>query len=138
MVNRVELLGNLTRDPELHYTPLGAPYCFLRIATNRFSGNERHTDFHFVTAWHGNAQRAAERLRRGDRVFIEGRIETYALTRDGVRQERMRLVATRLVFLHDRPPTRPINDQSGVEHIREVIEHEAPVMELREPAEDAA
>lgn len=122
MINRVELLGNLTHDPELQYTGQGIPYCSIRLATNRYSGGQQFSDFHFVTAWHGQAERAAAELKTGDRVFVEARLETSSFTRDdGSRHERMRLVATRVLYLHGRRLKPTGVEPTGPEPIANVI-----------------
>ena len=98
----------------------------------------QHTDFHFVTAWHATAERAANDLQRGDRLFVEGRIETYAMTRDGVRQERIRLVATRVLALHARRRNPAAETPTGPEHIGALIDEESNAAEVREPVEEGA
>jgi single-strand DNA-binding protein len=140
MLNRAELLGNLTHDPELRYTSQGFPYCFIRLATNRYSGGQQFTDFHFVTAWHGHAERAAQELKTGDRVFVEARLETSTSARDdGSREERIRLVATRVLFLHNRRRT-PRVEPSAPEHIADVIAEQKTVAapEVRTQPEEPA
>lgn len=140
MLNRVELLGNLTHDPELRYTGQGFPYCFIRLATNRYSAGQQFTDFHFVTAWHGHAERAAQELKKGDRVLIEARLETNVVSHeDGRRDERIRLVATRVLYLHGRGRTQRVVDPTAPETIANVIaDVKDSSAERREPAEDGA
>lgn len=134
MVNRIELLGNITHVPELRFTPLGVPYCFLRLATHRFSGSQRHTDFHFLTAWHGVAQRAGQHLDVGDRVFVEGRIESYRLDRDGDVQERVRFIATRVIPLHNRPR----REDTAIDVEQDVADVSTALPEVHIPVEEAA
>ncbi|MDP3973773.1 MAG: single-stranded DNA-binding protein [Candidatus Daviesbacteria bacterium] len=78
--NRVELIGNLTRDPELRYTPNGAAVCTFGIATNRtyVSEGERkeEVDFHRLVAWNKLAELCNQLLKKGNRVFISGRLQT--------------------------------------------------------------
>jgi single-strand DNA-binding protein len=139
MINRVELLGNLTHNPELRYTAQGTPYCLIRLATHRYSGGLQRTDFHFVTAWYGHAERAAQQLKTGDSTFVEGRLETAAFVDgDGKRQERARIVATRVLSLngHRRSPT--VTEPTGMEHIAEIVGDAAPASEVREPAGEEA
>lgn len=125
MVNRVELLGNLTHSPELRYTADGVPYCFLRLATNRYSNGKQFCDYHFVTAWRGQAERSAQSLKTGDRVFIEARIETGSVAReDGARDDRIRLVATRVVFLQGRRNVPHVDQPTGPESISGMIADE--------------
>ena len=78
--NRVELIGNLTRDPELRFTPSGAAVCTFGIATNRTYVSEgekkEEVDFHRLVAWNKLAELCNQLLKKGNRVFISGRIQT--------------------------------------------------------------
>ena len=77
--NKVELMGNLTRDPELRYTPNGAAVCTFGIATNRsyvVDGERREdVDFHRMVAWNKLAELCNQLLKKGTRVFISGRLQ---------------------------------------------------------------
>jgi single-strand DNA-binding protein len=78
--NKVLLLGNLTRDPEVRYTPKGSAVCDLGIAVNRVyttdSGEKREeATFVDVTLWGRTAEIAGEYLKKGRPVFIEGRLQ---------------------------------------------------------------
>lgn len=77
--NRVELIGNITRDPELRYTPSGAGVCTFGIATNRtyVSDGERkeEVDFHRVVAWNKLAELCSQLMKKGTKVFISGRLQ---------------------------------------------------------------
>src|SRR3981081_549409 len=82
---RVMLIGRLTRDPELRYTPSGTPVCNLAIATNRWgsdaSGEKKEfTDFHDVVVWNQGNRKLAELcgqyLQKGRLVYVEGRLQT--------------------------------------------------------------
>lgn len=84
-LNRVMLIGRLTRDPELRYTPSGSPVCNLAIATNRYgqdANGERkeYTDFHDIVVWNiGNrklAELCGQYLQKGRLVYVEGRLQT--------------------------------------------------------------
>ncbi len=78
--NRVELIGNLTRDPELRYTPNGAAVCTFGIATNRTYVTEgekkEEVDFHRLVAWNKLAELCNQLLKKGNRVFVSGRLQT--------------------------------------------------------------
>jgi single-strand DNA-binding protein len=81
-VNKVILIGNLGRDPEVRYTPSGAAVCTLRLATtrnwkNRDSGEKmEETEWHSVVLYDRLAEIAGEYLRKGRPVYIEGRLKT--------------------------------------------------------------
>lgn len=78
--NRVELIGNLTRDPELRYTPNGAAVCTFGMATNRTYVTEgerkEEADFHRLVAWNKLAELCNQLLKKGNRVFVSGRLQT--------------------------------------------------------------
>ena len=78
--NRVELIGNLTRDPELRFTPQGSAVCTFGIATNRtyVSDGERkeEVDFHRLVSWNKLAELCNQLLKKGNRVFVSGRLQT--------------------------------------------------------------
>jgi single-strand DNA-binding protein len=81
-VNKVILIGNLGRDPEVRYTPSGAAVCNLRLATtrnwkNRESGEKQEeTEWHSVVLYDRQAEIAGEYLKKGRPVYIEGRLKT--------------------------------------------------------------
>jgi single-strand DNA-binding protein len=81
-VNKVIVLGNLGRDPEVRYTPNGAAVCNLRIATtrnwkSRDSGEKQEeTEWHSVVLYDRQAEIAGEYLKKGRPVYIEGRLKT--------------------------------------------------------------
>ncbi|HSP65596.1 MAG TPA: single-stranded DNA-binding protein [Candidatus Deferrimicrobium sp.] len=84
-LNRVMLIGRLTRDPELRFTPSGTAVCNLALATNRYgqdaSGERREfTDYHDIVVWNQGNRKLAELcgqyLQTGRMVYIEGRLQT--------------------------------------------------------------
>ena len=78
-LNRVVLVGRLTRDPELKYTPAGVPVAQMGIAVNRFTKNEQgdyEVDFFNVTAWRRTAEFAQNYLTKGRLVSVDGRLQT--------------------------------------------------------------
>ena len=82
-VNKVILLGNLGKDPEVKYTPSGTPVAKFTLATNdRYKdkdGNwQDRTEWHNVTAWARTAEIAGEYLKKGSKVYIEGSLRTHS------------------------------------------------------------
>lgn len=81
-LNRVMLIGNLTRDPNLRYTPNGTAVCSFGLATNRSwtpaDGGERQerAEFHNLVAWAKLAEICGQLLGKGDKVYVEGRLQT--------------------------------------------------------------
>lgn len=100
VVNQVSVLGNLTRDPELRYTQSGLAVCNASIAVNRRWQNkttkewEESTSYVDVTVWGQQGQNVAESLRKGDRIFVNGRFEQRTWDDDaGNKRSKIELVA---------------------------------------------
>ncbi len=80
-LNKVQLIGNLTRDPELKYTPTGAAVCTISLATNRSwttdTGEKKEeADFHRLVAWNKLAEICGQLLKKGRKIYVEGRLST--------------------------------------------------------------
>jgi single-strand DNA-binding protein len=108
--NKVILLGNLTRDPEVRYTPKGSAVCDLGIAVNRVyttEGGERREEVTFVDVvlWARLAEIAGEYLRKGRPVFIEGRLQmdTWDDKQTGQKRTKLRVVGESMQLLGGRP-----------------------------------
>lgn len=106
--NRVLLLGRLTRDPELRFTPQGTPVCDLSLAVNRVSrsadGSQREEAcFVDITVWGRQAETSAQYLKKGRQAFIEGRLTLDRWeTPDGQRRSKLKVTAERVQFLGGR------------------------------------
>lgn len=107
-LNKVLLIGNLTRDPELRYTPKGTAVGELGLAVNRRvrDANDNWTDeatFVDVTVWGNNAENAQKYLTKGRGVFIEGRLQldTWQDKQTGQNRSKLKVVAEVLQFLPD-------------------------------------
>jgi single-strand DNA-binding protein len=103
--NKVFLMGNLTKDPELRYTAGGAPVANLRMAINRvykLQSGEQKEEVCYVTVvvWRKQAEAAGEHLKKGDPIFVEGRLQSRSWeTGDGQKRSTMEVVAERVQFL---------------------------------------
>ncbi len=107
--NKVMLLGNCTRDPEVKYTPKGSAVTDLGIAVNRYyttDGGEKReeTTFVDVTMWGRQAEIAGEYLKKGRPVFIEGRLQldTWDDKQTGQKRSRLRVVCENFQLLGSR------------------------------------
>jgi single-strand DNA-binding protein len=104
-LNKVLLIGNLTRPPELRYTPSGAAVADMRMAVSRNyttqSGEKRdETAFLTVIAWGKTAENCSEYLDKGSQIFVEGRIQTRDWEgKDGQKRSATEIVAERIQFL---------------------------------------
>lgn len=108
-VNKVILLGNLGKDPEVKYTPSGTPVAKLALATNeRFKDKDGQwqdrTEWHNVVVWQRLAEIAGEYLKKGSKVYIEGRLQTRSWDDKQTNQKRYmtEVVANDLVLLGGR------------------------------------
>jgi len=103
-LNRVEVIGNLTRDPELNYTPNGQPLAKFAVATNRRyqdkAGNwvDMEPEYHETVVWGKLAEGVNKALKKGDRVYVTGRLQTRSWEgQDGAKRSRTELVADTII-----------------------------------------
>ena len=108
-LNKVLLMGNLTRDPEVRYTPKGTAVTELGIAVNRIytgeNGEKREeVTFVDVTVWGRTAENVGEYLRKGRPVFIEGRLQldSWEDKQSGQKRNKLKVVADNVQFLGSR------------------------------------
>ena len=102
-VNKLILVGNVGRDPEVQSTSNGHKVAHFSLATSRRipreSGFEERTEWHRVTLWDRLAELAEEYIRKGDRLYIEGRMQYDSYERDGVTIPTSDVVVRELVML---------------------------------------
>ena len=126
-LNKVLLIGNLTRPPELRYTPNGTPVSDLRLAINRSystQGGERRQETHFFTVvvWGKQAESCGEYLDKGSQVMVEGRLQTREWeTKDGQKRNVVEVVAERVQFL-GRPKAAGTQSPADAESVEESVE----------------
>jgi single-strand DNA-binding protein len=103
MFNKVILIGNLTKDPELRYTPQGTPVSNLRLAvSSRFrSGDEMKEETLFIDAvvWGKQAETCSQYLAKGRQVLVEGRLQERRWESDGQQRSKVEVVAREVRFL---------------------------------------
>jgi len=115
-LNKVELIGNLTRDPELRYTPTGAAVCTIGLATNRTwvteSGEKKEeTEFHRVVAWNKLAELCSQLLTKGRKIYVEGRLRTNQWQgQDGAQRSTTEVVIEDMIILDSK---RPVSGEEG-------------------------
>ncbi len=105
-LNSVNIMGNLTRDPELKNTPSGKTVCSMAIANNRIftKNNERVTEVSYfdVEVWGPQAENCGKYLKRGSGVIVEGRLKQDRWEKDGKTQSRVRISANNIHFMPKR------------------------------------
>jgi single-strand DNA-binding protein len=104
------IIGNLGADPEMRYTPNGRPVTQFNVAVNQSTKNQQTgewveaTDWFRVSVWGDRAERTAETLRKGNKVFVEGRFKTREFEgRDGKARTSLEITADSVVNLEKRP-----------------------------------
>lgn len=108
MYNKVFLIGNLTRDPELRYTPSGIPVCRFTIAVNRppqkgAEGTQNAADFFNLVAWRRLAEICGEFLKKGRPICAEGRLQIRQYEKDGQKQTISEVILDGMQMLGRRP-----------------------------------
>ena len=103
-LNKVMLIGNLGKDPELKYTPSGVAVATFSIATSEQwkdqDGNaQEKTEWHNIVAWRKLAEIVGEYLKKGKKVYIEGKLQTRNYEKDGVKRYITEIVADQLIML---------------------------------------
>ena len=154
-VNKVILIGNLTRDPEMRQTANGQMVTTFCIATNRewvTQDSQKHglAEYHDIVAWAKLAEICSKYLKKGKLVYIEGYLKTRSWdTPEGVKKFRTEVVAQDMIMLEKRPKGEegeeyiPEGDESPVEEsstAEETKEEKAPKEDKKEeepPAEEA-
>jgi len=104
MLNKVIMIGNLTKDPELRYTAKGEAVVNLRLACNRKykSGNEMKEEVCFVNivVWAKRAENCNQYLKKGSPILVDGRLQSRTWEKDGVKQYATEIVAENIQFLN--------------------------------------
>ena len=127
-LNRAQLIGNLTRDPELRYTPQGTAVCSFGIATNRSwttdAGEKKdEAEFHRIVAWGKLAELCSQFLVKGRKVFVEGRLSTRSWNaQDGTQRQATEIIISDMILLDsnvrktaeaEEPEGEPIKEAEG-------------------------
>ncbi|MEW6060929.1 MAG: single-stranded DNA-binding protein [Bacteroidota bacterium] len=103
-LNKVMLIGNLGKDPELKYTPSGVAVATFSVATSEQwkdqDGNtQERTEWHNIVAWRKLAEIVGEYLKKGKKVYVEGKLQTRNYEKDGVKRYITEIVADQIIML---------------------------------------
>ena len=135
-LNKVMLIGNLTRDPEMRYTPQGTAVVTFGVATNRSwnsdSGEKKEdVEFHNIVAWNKLAEICANLLKKGRKVYVEGRLATRSWQgTDGTQKQRTEVVISDMVILDK----KDADSSDGVDIPEVGMESQvAPIDEIEKP-----
>ena len=119
-LNKVMIIGRLTRDPELRTIPSGASVCQMGLATNYVYNNQttgqkvEQVEYHNVVLWRKLGEIAAQYLKKGRRVYIEGRLQTRSWDgKDGQKRSRTEIIADNMIMLDSNPSAGGSSAASG-------------------------
>lgn len=120
-VNKVILIGNLTRDPELRYTPQGTPVASFGLATNRewtVDGVKKEAaDFHNIVAWNKLAELCDQLLSKGSKTYVEGRLQTRDwVDGDGNKKYKTEVVIDEMIVLTSKKPGVNVDDDDDMSY----------------------
>jgi len=132
-VNKVILIGNLTRDPELRYTPQGTPVASFGLATNRewtVDGVKKEAaDFHNIVAWNKLGELCDQLLSKGAKTYVEGRLQTRDwVDNDGNKRYKTEVVIDEMIVLTSK--------KEAGEYAEEATDYEEPATEAEDDVED--
>lgn len=132
-LNKAMLIGNLGKDPDLRYTGSGVAVATFSLATNESwkdqDGNQQErTEWHNIVVWRKSAEFAGEYLKKGRKVFVEGRIQTrsYDDKNTGTKKYITEIVADNLILLDPRPTGEAPPAQGGEEPAGQVQKDDLP------------
>lgn len=138
-LNKVMLIGNLTRDPNMRYTPTGSAVCSFSIATNRSwtpsDGGEKQekADYHNIVAWSKLAEVCGQLLHKGDKVYVEGRLQTREWqNKEGQDQRTTEVVIDNMILLNSRSGAGSTGEDFGSSD--EPVASSSPAAKAKRPA----
>lgn len=121
-LNKAQLIGNLTRDPELRYTPQGTAVCTFGLATNRSwtteNGEKKEdAEYHKIVAWNKLGELCSQLLTKGRKVYVEGRLSTRSWTgQDGVTKSTTEIVIDDMIILDSKKEGATVSAPKDVDY----------------------
>lgn len=120
-LNKVMLIGNVAKDPELKFTPSGIPVTSFRLATTeswkeKDGSVQEHTDWHSIVAWRGLAEIITKLVRKGSKIYIEGRLQSRSFEdKNGNKKYVVEVLADNMLILE----TRKHKDDEQIDNFNE-------------------
>jgi len=102
MLNKVMIIGNAGREPEMRFTPSGKPVTNFSVAVNSKFGEQDTTEWFNIVCWNKLAETCHQYLQKGQQVYVEGRLQTQTWEQDGETKYKTEIVANRVLFLGKR------------------------------------
>jgi len=116
-LNKIMIIGNLGKEPEMRFTPSGNPVTSFQVATNRVYSTpdgerKEETEWFTVVTWNRLAENCNQFLTKGQRVYVEGRLHTRTWDgQDGQKHTRVEIIASNVIFLDKRGSGNPSIDK---------------------------
>lgn len=118
-LNKVMLIGNVGRDPEIRYTPSGVPVASIRLATNEYTRDsegqlQEYTEWHSIVAWRQLAEMTERLIQQGTKLYVEGRIRSRSYEdSSGTKRTSYEIIADSIIVLSGRKDAAASGDQSS-------------------------
>ena len=125
-MNKVILIGRLTKEPELRQTPQGTAVCSFTIAVNRRFAKENQTDFINCTAWQNTAEFICKYFHKGDMIAVVGRLETRQWEKDGKKQYATDVVIEEAHFCGSKQKTEETQEATPFGELQDVNNDDLP------------
>ncbi len=138
-LNKAMIIGNLTRDPEVRTTPTGQTVATFGVATNfiwtdQQGQKQEKVEFHNVVAWRRLAEICGQYLRKGSKVYIEGRLQTRDwVGQDNVKRYRTEIVADNMIMLDRAGGAAPMSNEQPPVPEEGAVASSEPVIDVDEP-----
>jgi single-strand DNA-binding protein len=115
-LNKVMLIGYLGKDPELKYTEKGTAYCNFSIATDESykdeNGNKvERTEWHNIVTWRKLAEICQQYLKKGSKIYCEGKLQTDSYEKDGIKRYSTKIVMTDMTMLDSKGTAEKVSDE---------------------------
>lgn len=117
-LNKVMLIGRLGKDPELKYTEKGTAYCNFSIATDESykdeNGNKvERTEWHNIVTWRKLAEICQQYLKKGSKIYCEGKLQTDSYEKDGIKRYSTKIVMTDMTMLDNKGTSDRVSDETN-------------------------
>ena len=117
-LNRVEIIGNVGKEPEMRSTPSGKPVTSFSVAVNSKYGENESTEWFNIVAWNKLAETCNQFLSKGQQVFVEGRLQTRTWEdNDGGKHYKTEVIANKVLFLGQRKQSEETREELEPEDI---------------------
>lgn len=140
-LNKAQIIGRLTRDPETRTTPNGSVVCSFSIATNYVYKNangekQEQVEYHNIVAWRKLGEIAGQYLKKGSQVYVEGRIQTRSWDdASGQKKNRTEIVIDNMIMLGSKGATSPMGQSSNGSNFEKSLE-EIPTINQDQPIDE--